>query len=99
MSKDLKAGELADIISERILKNNSESYNNFKAKCLQSISKMTADLQTEVVVELNDNDIKSLSVVTEELRDMDYRFRFIEVVDTDGDIMGQKLAISIAHLI
>lgn len=97
--KGLNAEELADVIEERRLKNNLRNLEAFRSKCLQNISKMAADLENEVTIELTEEDLGALIKVTEELRDMNYKFRFIEVVDSSGNVKGNKLLISIAHLL
>ena len=95
----LTAEELADLIAERRLKNNLRYYEAFRQKCLQSVSKMAADLDNDVTVDVSDEDLTALTKVTEELRGLGYKFRFIEVVDTSGNVKGNKLLISIGHLI
>lgn len=100
MSKkqELNAEELAELIDERRLKNKQRHYEAFRAKCLQNISKMAADLENEVTVDLTDDDLSALIRVTEELRSLNYKFKFIEVVDSSNNIKTNKLLISIAHL-
>ncbi len=95
----LRAEELADAIAERRLKNEQRYSEAFRQKCLQSVSKMAAELGNEVTVEVSDEDLQGLVKVTEELRELGYKFRFIEVIDSNDNIKGNKLLISVAHLI
>lgn len=93
-NSNMKAEDLADLIEEQRLKRNQRNYENFKHKCQQAVSKMAADLENDVSVDVTDDDMSALNKVTEELRDLGYKFRFIEKKD------GQyELLISIAHLI
>ena len=97
--KEMNAGDLADLIAEHRLKNNQRYYESFRQKCLQAVSKMAAELDNEVTVNVSDEDLTALTKVTEELRGLDYKFRFIEVQDSSGNTKEHKLLISIAHLL
>ncbi len=95
----LKAEGLASIIAENRLRNKKRYLEAFRQKCLQSVSKMAEELDNEVTIEMSDEDLQGLTTVTEELRDLGYKFRFIEIVDSNDNIKGNKLLISLAHLI
>lgn len=60
---------------------------------------MVADLEEEARIELSDLDMIALVKVTEQMREMGYKFRFIEVVNTSGETVKNELLISIAHLL
>ncbi len=104
MSKELskptlRAEELADAIVERRLKNKQRHLEAFRQKCLQSVSKMAVELDNEVTVKVSDEDLDGLAEVTEELRELGYRFRFIEVIDSNDNVKSNSLLISVAHLV
>lgn len=92
------AEELADLIAEKQLVVQRRAREALTAKCKAAVSKMAIDLKYETVVSLTQEDLIALVEVTEELRALNYKFRFIEVQNTEGDILEQKLAISILHV-
>ena len=96
--KGKTAEEMADLIAERRAVAERRAIESLKSKCVDAVSKMVVDLEYETIVELTDNDLLALIPVTEQLRNLNYKFRFIEVQDTNGEIVGQKLAISIMHV-
>lgn len=97
MAKGMSAHEIADLVVEKKVKKERDSYLSLRRKCTAKINEMVEDLQQTVEVELNDDDLVALNKVTEELRELDYRFKFIEVQDTSGNVIEHKLMISIAH--
>lgn len=95
----MKADELADIIAEKRIRAKQRAYDSLKEKVLSSTSRMIADLDSTTELDLSDDDILALVDVTERLRELGYKFRFIEVQDPSGNVLKQKLHISIAHLL
>lgn len=93
----LKANELADKITEYELKRSSRAYMQLRAKCYQEISVMAAKGDWETLVDLNDDDLIALDRITEELRSLGYRFKFIERQDQNGEFLCDKLKVSIRH--
>lgn len=94
----MRAEELADLIVEKKLRAEQRAYESLKQKVLDSTSRMIADLAMSSEVDLTDDDLLAISEVTEKLRDLGYKFAFIEVQDSSGDIIKHKLRVSIAHL-
>lgn len=99
MIKEKTAEELAEIITEKKLKQDRTSYESFRHKCAGAINNMVSNLESETVVEMDEDDIEALSRVTEELRSLGYKFAYIEVENTSGEIIKRKLRISLRHLI
>ena len=96
--KGKTADDMADLVAEKTAIAKKRAYEALRAKCVDAVTKMVVDLEHETVVEINDEDLLALTPVTEELRDLNYKFRFIEVQNISGEILEHKLAISIAHL-
>ena len=94
----MKAADLADLIVEKKARAQQRAYESLKAKVLSATTKMSADLEFTTEVDLTDEDMLALTQVTEGLRDLGYKFRFIEVQDSSGDVKKHKLHISIQHL-
>jgi len=96
MSKN--ANELVEAIVEKRAKAEMKSYEGLKKKILDATTKMVTEMDFSVEVELLESDMLALSRVTEALRDLDYKFRFIEIQNSSGETLKQKLLISVAHL-
>jgi S-adenosylmethionine synthetase len=96
---DKRADELADIIAERRLKKAQSVYQAFRQKCLDAVNKMLGELESDTIVEMDDDEVNALEKVTEELRDLGYKFAYIEVHNSVGEITKQKLRISVRHLL
>jgi len=94
----MRAEELGDLITEKRLVATKRAYEALRSKCLDAVNKMVIDLEYETVVKLSEEDILALSMVTEELRDLNYKFRFIEIQNQANEVIEHKLAISIAHI-
>lgn len=94
----MNAGELADLIVEKKVKTEQKAYDNLKEKVARATTQMLSDMSMSEVIELTDNDMLALTKVTESLREMGYRFRFIEVQDSSGETVKHKLLVSIEHL-
>jgi hypothetical protein len=91
------AEELADLIAERQLIANRRASEALRSKCKNAITKMVVDLAYEATVQLTQEDLTAVGEVTEELRSLNYKFRFVEIQNTEGEILEQKLVISIKH--
>ena len=97
MSKS--AAELVDLIVENKAKKEQRSFDRLREKVVTATSQMVTDLSLSTEVELEDEDLLSLSRVTEALRDLGYKFRFIEIQNSNGETVKHKLLISVNHLI
>jgi hypothetical protein len=93
----MNAREVADQILMRKTQSKSYSYEILRNKCTSAVSSMIRDCQYEVTVDLEDKDLPALIEITEELRKLGYKFRFIEIQNTDGETEQQKLLISVLH--
>lgn len=92
------ADDIADLIAERKALAERRATESFRAKCFNAVSKMIIDMDYETVVEVLDEDLLALKAVTEEMRTLNYKFRFIEIQNEKGEILNHKLAISIDHV-
>jgi hypothetical protein len=95
----MTAAELADLIVEKKLRVEQRAYDGLKQKVVDATSRMIADLEQESEFDLTDEDLMALSKVTEGLRELGYKFRFIEVQNPAGETIKHKLLVSIAHLV
>lgn len=94
----MNAGELADLIVEKRVRAEQRAYDNLKEKVVNATVLMLAELSLKEEVELTDDDMMALTKVTEGLRELGYKFRFIEVQDSSGETIKHKLLISVEHL-
>ena len=94
----MKAVELADLIIEKKARAKQRAYEGLRSKVMAATTKMSADLEMSTEIELTDEDMLALTDVTEGLRELDYKFRFIEVQDSSGNTIKYKLYISVQHL-
>jgi len=97
MAKGMTAADIADKIIEKKLKEERSAYASLRDQCVAAIDGMIDELGSEVEIELSDRHMLALTKVTEEMRDLGYKFAFIEVQDSSGNIKGHKLRISIKH--
>jgi len=95
----MKADELADLIAEKRIRAKQRAYDSLKEKIVSVTSRMIADLEDSAELELSEQDMLALTSVTEALRDLGYKFRFIEVQDASGNTIKHKLHLSVAHLV
>lgn len=95
----LNAAELADVIVEKRTRAEQRSYDALKQKVVDATQRMTADMELSSEIELSDEDMRALTRVTEGLRELGYKFRFIEVQDSSGNTIKHKLLVSIEHLV
>lgn len=94
----MNAGELVDLIIEKTARAEQKSFEGLKQKITEATGKMISNMTFGCDVDLTDEDLISLTKVTEKLRDLGYKFRFIEVQDTRGEIIKHRLHISVEHL-
>lgn len=91
------AAELADLISELELKDKQRATDSLRMKCLNATEEMVKDRAFDCTVELTEAEIAGLESVTSELRELGYKFRFIERQKSSGDTIDYRLLISIHH--
>lgn len=94
----LSAAELADVIVEKKIRAEHRAYDGLKQKVVDATTRMTADMELKTEFDLTDEDMLALGKVTESLRELGYKFRFIEVQNASGDTVKHKLLVSIEHL-
>jgi hypothetical protein len=99
VSMSMQAADLADLIATKKAEFEQRAYEGFKQKVLGATAKMTADLVFSTEIELDDNDVVALGRVTEGLRDLGYKFKFIEIRNTANETQKHILHISIQHLV
>ena len=95
----MNAADLADVIVRKKTEFEQRAYEGFRQKVLDATTKMTTELEFSTEIDLSDEDIVALGRVTEGLRDLGYKFKFIEIRNTANEVTKQKLFISIKHLI
>ena len=94
----MNASELVDVIVEKRARTEQRAYEALKQKIVDSTTRMVADMSFGSTLDLDDEDLMALTKVTENLRDLGYKFRFIEVQDSKGETVGHKLHLSVEHL-
>lgn len=97
MNGDLDAIQVATEIKKRISKEQEFAYKSLRNKCKQAISTMIRLCQYEMRIDVDQQELVGLTEVTEELRELGYRFRFIEVQNENGDLVKMQLLISVEH--
>jgi len=93
------AHDLADLIVEKKVKREARAFEALKQKVVDATRAMASDLTGSADIDLTEEDLLALTKVTEGMRELDYKFRFIEVQDSSGETFKHKLHISIAHLL
>ena len=94
------ASQLASVIADKKKRRQERAYESFKARCHGETALMIKNLSSSVRVTLQDDDLLVLEEVTEELRDLGYKFKFVEKVDVHSDeVVAHELVISIAHVL
>lgn len=96
MSKS--AEELVDLIAEKKAKAELRAYDALKAKVVAATSNMLTDMSLSEEIDLEDDDLMALGRVTENLRELGYKFRFIEIQNNSGVTLKHKLLVSVEHL-
>jgi hypothetical protein len=95
----INADDLVDKILEKRARAEEKSYDVLRKKIIEATNQMLSDLQYSSEIELDDDDMLALGKVTEGLRDLGYKFRFIEVQDSRGETVKHKLLVSVEHLL
>jgi len=93
----MNAGELADLIIEKRARAEQRAYESLEKKITSATAQMVRDLEFNCTVDLDDDDQMAVTKVTEDLRDLGYKFRFMSEKDSKGELTYQLL-ISIDHL-
>lgn len=91
------AQELMELIVELEAKDVRRAYELLRAKCISATEDMIKDRSRDCLVDLTDKEVDALDLVTAELRDLGYKFRFIERQTENGTFIAYKLLISIQH--
>lgn len=94
----LTAADLVDVIIEKRTRAEQRAYEGLKQKVIDATARMTADMTFESEFDLSDEDMLALGKVTEGLRELGYKFRFIEVQNSSGETIKHKLLVSVEHL-
>ncbi len=92
-----RAEELADLISELELRDKQRAEELLRVKCLNAVEEMVKDRAYDCTVEMEEKDLVGLEAVTSELRELGYKFRFIERQKSNGETLEYRLLISIHH--
>ncbi len=95
----LNAAELADVIVEKRTRAEQRSYDALKQKVVDATQLMLANMEVNSEFDLSEEDMRALTRVTEGLRELGYKFRFIEIQDSSGNTIKHKLLVSIEHLL
>ena len=91
------ANELMDAIVELEAKDKARAYDILRTKCVAATETMVRERERECRVDVDESELSSLERVTEELRDLGYKFRFIERQNKDGEFLTFQILISIRH--
>ena len=98
VTMSMNAGELVDVIVEKRVRAELRAYEGLKQKVVDATTRMIADMELGADLDLSDEDMLALNRVTESLRELGYKFRFIEVQGSSGEILKHKLHLSVEHL-
>lgn len=93
------AQELMDLIAELEAKDKQRAHTMLRTKCMAATEGMVKDRAKDCLVDVSDEEVAALDLVTEELRSLGYKFRFIERQKDNGDFVAFKLLISIHHCV
>lgn len=93
-----EAADLADVIAEKRIRAEQRAYDGLKQKVVDATTRMVADMVYSGEMDLSSEDLMALTKVTEALRELGYKFKFIEVQDTSGEVLKHKLTVSVQHL-
>jgi hypothetical protein len=91
------AQELADLVAELSLKDKQRAAEMLRAKCLDAVEDMLKNREYDCTVDMSDKETLGLEEVTAELRELGYKFRFIERQKANGENVSYHLLISIQH--
>jgi hypothetical protein len=98
VTMSLSAAELADIIVEKTIRAEQRAFDSLKQKVVDATTRMIVSMEFSEELDLAEEDMRALPKVTEALRDLGYKFRFIEVQNPSGETLKHKLHVSIEHL-
>jgi hypothetical protein len=98
VTMSMNAAELVDVIVEKRARAEQRAFTSLKQKIVDATALMVSEMALSTEVEVSDDDLLALTKVTESLRDLGYKFRFIEVQDSSGETIKHKLYISVEHL-
>lgn len=90
-----------DIYKVAALKKAQKEYNAYiglKEKSIKSVTEMMRDGKLVTELDLTSEDMLGLLQVTREMRELNYYYCLIEEQNEEGEILGHRLRISIAHL-
>ena len=93
------AAELVDVIVEKRARAEQRAFENLKQKIVDATVRMTADMEYNTDIDLSEQDMLALGSVTDGLRELGYKFRFIEIQDQSGETIKHKLHVSVQHLV
>jgi hypothetical protein len=94
----MNAADLVDVIVEKRVRAEQRAYEGLKQKVMDATATMTVEMSFSTEFDLSDEDMLALGKVTEGLRELGYKFRFIEVQNSSGETVKHKLLVSIEHL-
>jgi SpoVK/Ycf46/Vps4 family AAA+-type ATPase len=94
----MNARDLAENLKTLVKKDKEQSIKVLREYCVKAINNMIRSRETSTEIELVDDMLTGLEVVTEQLRELEYKFCLIEVQDYEGKIVKHRLRISIEHL-
>lgn len=93
------AAELVDAIVEKRARTEQRAYEGLKQKIVDATALMIADLSFDTEVDLTEEDLMALTLVTDGLRELGYKHCLIETQNSSGEILGHRLRISVQHLV
>lgn len=95
----LSAQKAKEASMANALKKEIEDRQSLRERCASAVTDMIKEGGTAVEVPLESQDFKVLETVTEEMRNLDYKFCLVEERDSETrEIMEQYLRISVAHI-
>lgn len=91
------AQDLKNLISDLKANDRKTAYQSLVTKCRAATAQMISDREETCLVDLDSSDIPALEEVTDTLRSLGYKFRYIERQNQQGEFITNKLLISIQH--
>lgn len=75
------------------------SLKAFREKCVNAVTEMVSQGGTMVEVDLDSDDFRVMTEITDEMRELDYKFCLVEERDSETKEIGDRyLRISVAHI-